>query len=83
MKIGEKLLKKLSKKYLPDEMIHERFERYDISFKTDEDGNPILLFIGSRKENGMIAGEYFFRVLIREKNGIVIKDHWDCKGKVS
>lgn len=83
MKIGEKLLKVLNKKYVPKDIIHQKFERYDITFKTDEHGNPILLFIGNRKEDGMIRGEYFSRVLIREKNGEVVKDHWDCKGKIS
>ncbi|MCE7042862.1 hypothetical protein [Dyadobacter sp. CY312] len=82
MKIGEKLVKKLSKKYVPEEMIHHEFERYDISFKTDADGNPILLFIGTRKEDGKIRGEYFSRILIKDKNGAVLKDYWDRKGKI-
>ncbi|MCF2446707.1 hypothetical protein L0657_22305 [Dyadobacter sp. CY345] len=82
MKIGEKLLKRLSKKYRPEEMIHQKFERYDISFKTDEEGNPILLFIGLRREDGRIKGERFSRILIKEKDGSILKDHWDCKGKI-
>lgn len=82
MKIGEKLLKRLSKKYRPGEMIHQKFERYDLSFKTDEDGNPILLFIGTRREDGRIKGERFSRVLIKGINGDIVKDHWDCKGKI-
>nr|WP_295926765.1 hypothetical protein [uncultured Dyadobacter sp.] len=81
MKVGEKLLKRLNKKYEPEQMIHQKFERYDISFKTDEDGNPILLFIGTRNGAGQIKGERFARVLIRDKSGNILKDHWDGKGK--
>ncbi|SKB86157.1 hypothetical protein [Dyadobacter psychrophilus] len=81
MKIGEKLLKKLTKKYGPEQMVHQKFERYDISFKTDEEGNPVLLFIGTRREDGQIKGERFGRVLIRDKDGKILKDHWDNKGK--
>lgn len=81
MKIGDKLLKVLGKKYAPEQMINQKFERYDISFKTDEEGHPILLFIGQTGKDGKIRGERFARVLIRDKNGQIIKDHWDAKGK--
>ena len=81
MKIRDKLLKVLSKKYAAEHMINQKFERYDISFKTDHEGNPMLLFIGTMDANGKIKGERFTRVLIRDKNGQVLKDHWDAKGK--
>ena len=81
MKIGAKLLKVLSKKYTPDQMITQKFERYDISFKTDADGNPILLFIGTLDHEGKIKGERFARRLVYDQNGAVLKDHWDAKGK--
>jgi hypothetical protein len=81
MKIGEKLLKVLGKRYPAGQMIHQKFERYDISFKTDEEGNPVLLFIGRADANGRINGERFTRVLIKDKSGQIIKDHWDAKGK--
>ena len=82
MKIGEKLLKVLSKKYAPMEMITQKFGRYDISFKTDQEGNPILLFIGALDRDGRINGERFVRVLIKDKAGQILKDHWDAKGKI-
>lgn len=82
MKIGDKLLKVLNKKYEPDKMICRKFERYDIRFKTDQDGNPILLFIGKLMDTGLIKGSRFSRVLIRDTSGNLIKDHWDAKGKV-
>ncbi|WAC13510.1 hypothetical protein [Dyadobacter pollutisoli] len=81
MKIGAKLLKVLSKKYVPGEMIDQKFERYDISFKTDHEGNPVLLFVGTRGREGQIRGERFVRVVIRDQNGQILKDHWDAKGK--
>jgi hypothetical protein len=81
MKIGEKLLKLLSKKYEPEQMLDRRFERYDISFKTDSEGNPILLFIGERGVDGNIRGERFVRVLVRDRDGKLRKDHWDAKGR--
>lgn len=82
MKIGEKLLKRLNKKYAAGQMIEQEFERYDISFKTDDEGNPVILFIGTRMPDGQIRGERFVRVLIKDTAGKLLKDHWDCKGKV-
>jgi hypothetical protein len=82
MKIGDKLLKVLSKRYEPDQMISKKFGRYELDFKTDHDGNPVLLFIGDRTENGRIKGHRFARVLLQDPQGNLIKDHWDAKGKV-
>jgi len=82
MKIGEKLLKELNKKYEPDRMVNKKFGRYDIAFKTDDEGNPILLFIGNENPEGKITGHRFGRVLIKDKEGKVIKDHWDNRGKI-
>ena len=82
MKIGDKLLKTLSKRYEPESTIDQRFGRYDLTFRTDEDGNPVMLFIGNRDENGRIAGNRFIRVIIRDSAGNVLKDHWDAKGRV-
>jgi hypothetical protein len=81
MKIGEKLRKKLSKKFEPGQMLHQKFGRYDISFKTDEEGNAISLFVGKRNAEGNIQGERFVRILTRDINGKVLKDHWDGKGR--
>lgn len=81
MKIGKALLKVLEKTYEPETMVSRKFERYDISFKTDEAGNPILLFMGKLDGNDRIRGERFVRVLVRDPAGRLIKDHWDAKGK--
>ena len=81
MKIGPELLKVLGKTYAPDELIAQRFGRYDLAFKTDGHGRPIILFIGKADENSKIKGERFARNLIIRPDGKVIKDHWDNKGK--
>jgi hypothetical protein len=81
MKIGAELLKILSKTYAANEMISQRFGRYDLAFRTDEQGRPVLLFIGSADEEGKIKGERFARRLQTDKDGHIIKDHWDNKGK--
>jgi hypothetical protein len=81
MKVGPELLKILSKPYAPDQLISQRFGRYDLAFKTDEQGRPILLFIGKADAEGKIKGERFVRRLQADKDGQIIKDHWDNKGK--
>jgi len=81
MKIGDKLLKELSKRYEPESTIDKKFGRYDLTFRTDEQGNPIILFIGNRNENGRITGNRFTRVIVRDAAGNVLKDHWDAKGR--
>jgi hypothetical protein len=80
MKIGDKLLKELSKRYEPDSTIDKKFGRYDLTFRTDPEGYPIALFIGNRTSNGRIAGTRFTRVIVRDAAGKVLKDHWDAKG---
>ncbi|QHS56857.1 hypothetical protein GWR56_15375 [Mucilaginibacter sp. 14171R-50] len=81
MKLGAQLLALLAKVYKPSSMIETTFQRYDIAFKTDEQGRPILLYIGRREPGGKIKGERFTRRLLTTADGLIIKDHWDNKGK--
>ena len=81
MTIGPELSKILNKQYQPSDMVEAKFMRYDIAFKTDDTGRPILLFIGQKDEHGKIKGEWFARRLKLGSAGEVIKDHWDNKGK--
>ncbi|MBS7563521.1 hypothetical protein KHS38_03805 [Mucilaginibacter sp. Bleaf8] len=83
MKLGEEVLKILNKVYEPDRMIETTFKRYDLAFKTDEAGRPILLFMGQRDESGQIKGERYARRLKLGPDGEIIKDHWENKGKAS
>jgi hypothetical protein len=82
MKIGENLLKKLNKQYEPSSMVSIKFRGYDLALKTDEEGNPILLFIGKANKEGIIKGDRYARRLLKNKGGKILKDHWDYKGKI-
>jgi hypothetical protein len=83
MSLGAPILKILNKVYQPSSFIETRFQRYDLGFKTDEEGNPILLFIGKKDASGNIKGQRYARRLTKDKNGKIIKDHWDDKGPVN
>jgi coenzyme F420-reducing hydrogenase alpha subunit len=83
MVLGDEILKILNKQYEPGQFINMKFKRYDIGFKTDEAGRPILVFIGQLDENGKIKGERFARRLILNEQGDIVKDHWDNKGKTN
>lgn len=83
MKLSEGLITKLSKTYEPAAMVNMHYNGKDLSFKTDKEGNPILLFIGKQDEAGNIKGERYTRILKKDAAGNVIKDHWDLKGKAT
>jgi hypothetical protein len=83
MALNEELTKKLAKKYDPSSMVDMKYKGYDLSFKTDEEGNAILLFIGKKTEQGTIKGERYARTLKKDRDGKVIKDHWELKGKAT
>ncbi|MFA4867921.1 MAG: hypothetical protein WC623_06980 [Pedobacter sp.] len=81
--LKETILKVLGKQYAADSMIEIRSGRYDLAFKTDDRGRPILLFMGQKDANGKIKGERYARRLLTDTEGRVVKDHWDHKGKAS
>ena len=81
MKLSQGLLMKLSKKYQPSSMVEMKFKGRDLSFRTDDEGNPVVLFIGKSLGDGRIKGERYVRTLLRNAQGFFIKDHWDLKGK--
>ena len=83
MALNEELTKKLSKKYESSSMIEMKYKGYDLSFKTDDEGNAILLFIGKKTEQGTIKGERYARTLKKDREGKIIKDHWELKGKAT
>ena len=82
MKLGNDVLKILNQTYAANTMIERQMGRYDMAFKTDDKGRPILLFLGKADEQGKIKGERFSRRLLTDDEGNVIKDHWDNKGKI-
>ena len=81
MKLGEQILKILGKTYQPSSLINSNFKGYDIAIKTNEEGQPILLFMGKMTDRGTIKGELFARNLKKDEEGRIIKDHWVRKGK--
>lgn len=83
MPLGPTILKILTKRYEADTMIERRFQRYDLVFKTDEEGNPVLLFMGRKQPSGKIHGRRYARRLVTDDTGKIIKDHWDDKGPVN
>lgn len=83
MKLSEDLQKNLAKKYEPSSIIDFTYKGYDLSIKTDEDGNAILLFIGKRNDQGTIKGERYARTLKKDREGKIFKDHWELKGKAT
>jgi len=83
MKLGEGILKLLSKLYEPETMVERTYRGKDLAFRTDSEGRPILLFIGRKQPGGQIKGDRFARRYAVGGDGSVLKDHWDYKGKAS
>lgn len=84
MAISDKLEEKLSKIYPTKTRIDDTFKGNDITFITNELGEPVTLFIGKRREDGAIKGERYVRKIIRSEDGSkIVKSHWDNKGKIS
>ena len=80
MALGPAILKIVNKKYPPSTFVERRFLRYDLGFKTDEEGNATVLFMGKKDASGNIRGTRYARRLVRDASGNIIKDHWDDKG---
>ena len=83
MKLGPPLLKLLSKTYEGSSMISMKYKTYDLAVKTDEEGNPILAFLGRLDEHGNIKGFRYARTLKKDAGGTIIKDHWEQKGQAT
>ncbi|RYY86232.1 MAG: hypothetical protein EOO15_15040 [Chitinophagaceae bacterium] len=83
MKLGERLLKELNKKFAPAESRQLKVAGYDILVNTDEQGNAIQAFIGKADPHGSIRGDRFARTLKYDREGKLIKDHWERKGKAT
>ncbi|MBF9253589.1 hypothetical protein I2I11_09825 [Pontibacter sp. 172403-2] len=84
MPLNPKLQKLLEKTYAPQERFDSKFSDKDITYITNESGEPVTLFIGRRQQDGSIAGERYVRRIIREANSSgIARSHWELKGKVS
>jgi hypothetical protein len=83
MALSEGLIKILNKTYEPSAMVNSEFKGNDLAFKTNEEGLPILLFIGKLDDTGQIKGERYARRLAKDAKGNIVKDHWELKGKAT
>ncbi|MCC9167090.1 hypothetical protein [Pontibacter harenae] len=84
MALQAKLETKLSKTYPPKATIDDTYSGKDITFVTNEHGEPITLFIGKRQQDGAILGERYVRRIVRKPDSNdILKSHWELKGKVS
>ena len=83
MELAEPVLKILRKKYQPSSVIETHYSQYDLTFKTDREGDAIVLTMGRKDEKGQIQGDRFTRRLRQLPNGRIVKEHWEHKGKAS
>jgi hypothetical protein len=81
MELEEPVLKILRKKYQPSSFIETHCHKYDLAFKTDREGDAIVLVLGHKNEKGQIKGERFTRRLRQMSNGRIVKEFWEHKGK--
>ena len=83
MALYKKIEYYLQKAFTPDARIDDRMLGKDLTFITNEFGEPVTLFIGTRRPDGAITGERYVRKIVREPGSQQIqKSHWDLKGKV-
>ena len=84
MPLNHKLEKLLAKIYPPHQRFDQTFAGKDITYITNELGEPVTLFIGKRKTDGIIVGERYVRRIVRQPEGNgILKSHWELKGRVS
>ena len=83
MSLGDDLLKKINKKFEPSTTVSLRYRSYDLVLVTDKEGNAVQLFLGKANETGVIKGDRYARTLKYDREGRLIKDHWERKGKAS
>ncbi|MDB5252402.1 MAG: hypothetical protein JWP27_1571 [Flaviaesturariibacter sp.] len=80
MKLGDVLLKQLNKVFTPSTTVTLKVKGYDIVAKTDDEGRAIQAFVGTAREDGTIKGDRYARTLKHDRDGKLIKDHWERKG---
>jgi hypothetical protein len=83
MSLGDDLLKKINKKFEPSTKVSMRYKSYDLLLITDKEGNAIQLFMGKENEQGIIKGDRYARTLKYDREGHLIKDHWERKGRAT
>ena len=83
MALSKKIEYFLQKTFAPDTRIDDRLLGKDITFMTNDLGEAVTLFIGTRRPDGAITGERYVRKIVRKPGTQeILKSHWDLKGKV-
>jgi hypothetical protein len=82
-RLGKTLVGLMNKLYQPEAKIDGIYKDKDLTFITNDVGEPMTLFIGKRKENGNIAGYMYTRQVRRLKQGLIVESHWENQGKIS
>lgn len=82
MALSDDLIKKLKRKFDPSTTSQFRYRTNDVVVQADEAGNAIRAFIGKANE-GIIKGDRYSRTLKKDREGNIIKDHWERKGRAS
>ncbi|HVF97036.1 MAG TPA: hypothetical protein VM871_06935 [Flavisolibacter sp.] len=83
MSLGDALIKRVNQKFEPSASVSLRYKNYDLLLISDKDGNAVQLFMGKLNEQGIIKGDRFARTLKYDREGKLIKDHWERKGKAT
>jgi hypothetical protein len=83
MPLSDDLIKKLQRKFEPSTTTQFRYRTNDIVVQSNEEGEAIRMFIGKANEKGVIRGDRYSRILKKDKQGNIIKDHWERKGRAS
>jgi hypothetical protein len=83
MPFNEDILKRINTKFPPSNSVSLRYRSYDILLITDPDGNAIQMFMGKLNDKGLIKGDRYARTLKYDRDGKLIKDHWERKGKAT
>ena len=81
--IGKALETKLNKIYKPSTRFDDTFKGNDITYITNENGEPVTLYIGKRNADGNISGNLFTRKIKSRQDNKITESHWDNKGKVT
>lgn len=84
MPLNPKLQHLLEKLHEPEQRYDKQYSGKDITYFTNEYGEPVTLFIGKRRDDGSIRGErYVCRIVRKPGSNEIQKSHWENKGSVN
>ncbi len=77
------MLKKINQKFEPSAKVLLRYRSQDLVLVTDKEGNAVQLFMGRANDEGVIKGDRYARTIKYDRDGRLLKDYWERKGKAS